>query len=89
MDQLFVDPTINRAIRSIGQLDRPMYRLYSGICAAKWAEHMHETENVKYKDEILQNPEINLKCKVESALFDTPQVFDFLTVDSDAALLPS
>ena len=28
-------------------------------------------------------------CKNKSLVFDTPQVFDFLKVDSDAALLPS
>ena len=27
--------------------------------------------------------------KIKSSTFDTPQVFDFLKVDSDAALLPS
>ena len=29
------------------------------------------------------------KVKVKSIVFDTPQVFDFFKVDSDAALLPS
>ena len=31
---------------------------------------------------------MNVKVK-KSLVFDTPQVFDFLKVDSDAALLPS
>ena len=44
--------------------------------------HSTETALLKLTNDIK-------KVKVKSLLFDTPQVFDFLKVDSDAALLPS
>ena len=54
--------------------------------------HMHYASGMVFSHEHHEGAGIrdfDKKSKVKSLVFDTPQVFNFLKVDSDAALLPS
>ena len=51
----------------------------------RWFGHVER----KSGDDWYQCGGSGVRCAGKSLLFDTPQVFDFLKVDSDAALLPS